>query len=240
MRALLLAAGKGTRLRPLTEDRPKPMIDVAGRPILEHNVRLLARHGVCDLVINLHHRPEVIVGHFGDGARFGVSIAYSYEPELLGTAGALNPIRSRLEETFLVVYADNLTTCNLTQLLRLHRQARATATLSLFERERVNESGIVGLEGERITRFLEKPARGQEFSRWVNAGIVALEPAALTFIPPVGFYDIGRDLLPALLASGARLSGYRMSEPLWWIDSTGDYERVIADPTVAALLGADS
>jgi len=226
MRALILAAGEGSRLRPLTEHVPKPMLEIAGRPILEHNVRLLARYGIRDIVINLHYHPEAVIEHFRDGAELGVRISYSYEPELLGTAGALNPIRASLTSTFLVLYGDNLSTCSISNLLELHGRSEAAATVALFEREDVLASGIVGLdEDDRITRFLEKPQAGEVFSHWVNAGILALEPDALGAVPPTGFSDFGRDVLPELLARGRKLSGYRMTEDLFWIDSLRDYER---------------
>ena len=236
MRALILAAGEGSRLRPLTEHVPKPMLEIAGRPILEHNVRLLARHGIHDIVINLHHHPEVVIDYFRDGAQFGVAISYSYEPELLGTAGGLNPIRASLTSTFLVLYGDNLSTCNIGNLLAVHERSAAVATVALFEREDVAASGIVGLDrDDRITRFLEKPRPEAVFSHWVNAGILALEPSALEAIPRAGFSDFGRDVLPKLLASGGKISGYRMTEELWWIDSLSDYERTRSALRVTVL-----
>src|ERR1700676_2990811 len=116
MRAFVLAAGEGRRLRPLTERVPKPMIEIRGRPILEHNVRLLVRHGFDDITINTHYLPDVVTAHFGDGRKFGARISYSHEDELLGTAGALNAVRARFDETFAVLYGDNLTTCDLSRL----------------------------------------------------------------------------------------------------------------------------
>ena len=104
MKAMILSAGEGTRLRPLTERIPKPMIPIAGRPILEHNIRLLAKHGIRELVINLHHCPDVVTDYFGDGHAWGVSITYSYEPVLLGTAGAVKKVEALFDSTFLVVY----------------------------------------------------------------------------------------------------------------------------------------
>jgi len=236
MRALILAAGEGSRLRPLTEHVPKPMLEIAGRPILEHNVRLLARYGIRDIVINLHHHPEAVIDHFRDGAQFGVAISYSYEPELLGTAGALNPIRSSLTKTFLVLYGDNLSTCDLGKLLEVHDRSEAVATIALFEREDVTASGIVGIDDDdRITRFLEKPRAEEVFSHWVNAGILALEPDALDAIPRDGFSDFGRDVLPDLLASHRKVGGYRMTEELWWIDSLPDYERTRSSVDASVL-----
>jgi len=235
MRAFVLAAGEGQRLRPLTDALPKPMLRVAGRPILEHNVRLLARHGITDVIVNLHHRPEAIVDHLGDGSALGTNISYSPEVELLGTAGALLPVRDRLRQTFLVLYGDNLSTCDLEALVRLHRRERSLATLALFHRENAAVSGVVTTDSNaRITSFVEKPRGRGALRAWVSAGIVALEPEVFEFIgaPPS---DFGRDVFPAMLAAGRRLHAYPMREELWWIDSPEDYARTkaqLADRTL--------
>jgi mannose-1-phosphate guanylyltransferase len=207
------------------------MLSVGDCPILEHNVRLAAQHGFNELVINVHHRSQAIVDHFGDGSRFGVSIRYSLEPELLGTAGALNPVRSFFErQTFAVLYGDNLTTCDLTAALRRHRAAEAVATIAVAEREDPRASGIVGIDTDgMVTRFLEKPKRDEIFSHWVNAGVLILEPAVLEAIPPKGASDFGRHVLPALLTNGRRVAAYEMREKFWWIDSRADYERTLAE-----------
>jgi NDP-sugar pyrophosphorylase family protein len=211
------------------------MIPIRGRPILEHNVRMLARYGVDEVVINLHHRGDAIRGHFGDGARFGVRIDYAEEPILLGTAGALNAVRGRFREPFFLIYGDNLTTCRLDRL-RARHPADAVATVALFERADVAQSGVAALDAhERITAFVEKPAPETEPSHWVSAGVMVLAPEIFEFIPSVGSSDIGRDVLPAALAAGRRVEGYRMDERLWWIDSHADYERTSADPETALL-----
>ena len=211
MKAMVLAAGEGSRLGALTEDKPKPMLAVGGVPILERNVRLLARYGVEEIVINLHHRPEVIVDHFGDGSRFGVKITYSFEERLLGTAGALGKVRDIFRDDFFLVYGDNLTTCDLGALMRLHHERAAALTIALYYREDPRASGIVGLDAEdRIVRFVEKPLPDQIFSHWVNAGYLALAPSVLDLIPVSGASDFGHDIFGKLL---------------WWIDSRVDYER---------------
>lgn len=224
---MILAAGKGTRLRPLTERIPKPMLRIGGRPILEHNIRLLAKHGIRELVINLHHCPDVVMDYFGDGRPWDVSIIYSYEPVLLGTAGAVKKVEALFEGTFLVVYGDNLTTCEIDQLCAFHREKGGVGTVALFHRDDPTASGIVGLdENDRITRFLEKPEPHQVFSHWVNAGLLVLEPEVLRYIPPDVSCDFGRDVFPALIAAGRPLYGYRMTEGLWWIDTLEDYQRL--------------
>jgi len=234
MRAFVLAAGVGQRLGPLTADVPKPMLQVGGRPILEYNVRLLVRHGITDIWINTHHKPEAIVAHFGDGSRFGAHITYTFEEELRGTAGALNAVRTIFDDTFLVVYGDNVTTCDLGRLRARHGDG-ALATIALFYREGVAHSGIVALDDrDRILAFVEKPSPEERFSHWVNAGLLVLEPRIFDFIPERAAGDFGRDVLPAALRSDAVLLGYRMTERLWWIDSPEDYARTATDPELRA------
>jgi mannose-1-phosphate guanylyltransferase len=228
-RAMLLAAGEGTRLRPLTETVPKCMLPVAGKPVLEHNIEWLRKFGVKDLVINLHYLPEAVVSHFGDGGRWGVRINYSVEPELLGTAGAVRNAAHFFDGPFFVWYADNLSTCRLDRLWESHGARGGIATMALHRRDDPTQSGIVGLdENDRVVRFLEKPLPEQVFSHWVNAGILLLEPGAIDWIPERGASDFGRDVFPALLRAGAGLNGYRMGEGegLWWIDTAADFKRV--------------
>ncbi len=228
MRAVILAAGEGQRLRPLTKDDPKPMLVVAGKPILEHNVRLLARHGITEIAINTHHCAGSITEHFGDGSALGVKITYSHESRALGTAGALLPLRDFLSSTFLVLYGDNLTTCNISALAEFHASKQGLATLAVFQRENPSAGGIVSIEDDdRIARFVEKPQSNEIFSPWVNAGIMVCEPRFVDAIP-AGESDFGKDVLPALIRDRQPLFAYRMdeiSERLWWIDSPEDYER---------------
>jgi NDP-sugar pyrophosphorylase family protein len=229
MKALLLAAGEGKRLRPLTEILPKPMIPIAGKPILEHNVNFLARWGIREIAINLHHCPEVVVDHFGDGSNFGVNITYSHEPELLGTAGAVKKLERFFESTFLVLYADNLIDCNLKRLLLFHHEHQGIGTVVLHYRDEVTQSGIVALDDhDRVTHFLEKPRRDQAISHWVNAGVFVFETDVLEYIPSSIPSDFGREILPSLLEQSKRLYGYRLreGEEIWWIDRIEDHKRV--------------
>jgi NDP-sugar pyrophosphorylase family protein len=226
-KALLLAAGEGTRLRPITENISKCMVPIAGRPILEHNIDWLKSFGVTDLVINLHYLPEAITNHFGDGSNWGVQISYSRELELLGTAGAVKNMSSFFDKPFFVWYGDNLSTCRLDRLWELHQKRAGVATIALHYREDATQSGIVGIdENDRVVQFLEKPRTDQIFSHWVNAGILVLEKSVIEAIPSEIPADFGRDVFPALLTSGAALYGYRMSEDerLWWIDTPFDLE----------------
>lgn len=228
-RAMLLAAGQGARLRPITDSVSKCMIPIGGKPLLEQNVAALRSYGVTDLVINLHHLPETVMNHFGDGESLGVRISYSLEPELLGTAGAVKKAEHFFDGPFFVWYGDNLSTCRLDRLWKFHQSRRGVATIALHYREDPTQSGIVGLdENDRVTRFLEKPRPDQVFSHWVNAGILVLERDALEAIPNGRAADFGRDIFPALLERDSAIFGYRMAddEGLWWIDTAEDLARV--------------
>lgn len=232
MKALLLAAGLGIRLKPLTDHCPKCMVPVAGKPVLQRNIEWLRSQGVVDLVVNLHRYPEAVTQYFGDGSAFGVRLKYSYEPELLGTAGALWAARRFLtSDRFWVVYADNLLNCSLAQMKSLHLGHGATLTMGLFWREEVSASGVVGLDGHgRITGFKEKPAPGEVLSHWVNAGVLLCEASIHQFIPPGRACDFGNDILPAMLSAGEPMYGYTLGpgETLHWIDTPEDLARTVA------------
>ena len=221
MNAMILAAGKGTRLYPMTETLAKPMVPIGGRPVLEHTVRWLRDHGVRRVAVNLHHRPESVRGHFGDGSRFGVEICYSEEPELLGTAGAVKRIESFFEDPFLVVYGDVLTDLDLGALVAFHRSVGTAvhATLALDRRADTAQGGVVELDAaNRIRRFVEKPRPGEIRSQWVNSGVLVLDRELLAQIPAGRFSDFGRDVLPAWLADGIALYGWPLPPGTFLID----------------------
>jgi len=227
MKALLLAAGAGQRLGNITDQTPKPMLEVSGSPILEHNIRLLAHYGIQDLVVNLHHLPETISDYFGDGKNWGVNIQYSYEPELLGTAGAAKKFENYFDDTFMVFYGDNLTTCSLDKLQITHGEKGGAGVIALFHREDTQNSGIAQIDSDhRIHKFVEKPSPDQEFSKWVNAGILIFEPVILDLVPEGVSSDFSRDIIPAALKKGMPIYGYTMTEDLWWVDTPADLKRV--------------
>jgi len=229
MKAMLLAAGLGKRLRPLTDQCPKCMVPVAGKPVLQWNIEWLRSQGVVDLVVNLHHYPEAVTDYFGDGSAYGVRLRYSYEPVLLGTAGALWGARQLLSsERFWVIYADNLVNCSLERMESRHLSANATLTMGLFWREDVSSSGVAELNDDgRITGFKEKPRAKEARSHWVNAGLFRCNYKILQFIPPNQNCDFGLDILPAMLAAGEPLYGYPFGngESLYWIDTLEDLAR---------------
>jgi NDP-sugar pyrophosphorylase family protein len=204
---MILAAGKGTRLHPMTEALAKPMVPIGGRPVLEHTVRWLRDHGVRRVAVNLHHRPESVRNHLGDGSRFGVEIRYSEEPELMGTAGGVKRIESFFEDPFLVVYGDVLTDLDL------------DATLVLDRRPDVAQAGVVELDADnRIRRFVEKPGPGEIRSPWANSGVMVLDRALLERIPAGRFSDFGREVLPAWLADGIPLFGWPLPAGTFLVD----------------------
>jgi mannose-1-phosphate guanylyltransferase len=214
MKALVLAAGKSTRIAAQVASLPKPLIAIAGLPILERSLRWLTRHGITEIFINLHYEPQQIRAAIGDGARLGARVSYVHEPQILGTAGAVKNLEAQWSEDFLVVYGDNLLGFDLADFLRRHREGGALATVAVFNRHTDAYSGIIGGtvaldDAHRITAFREGAGSGQAPSApWVNAGVYALQPALCRHIPPGQFADFGRDVFPALLAQGIPLQGY--------------------------------
>jgi len=219
MKAVLLAAGKGTRLRPLTDEIPKVMVPIAGKPILEHHVEHLAGAGIGEIFINLHYLPERVTSHFGDGKKWGVRIRYSFEPEILGTAGAVKKLEAELRGApFLVVYGDNFSEFDFADFISWSERAGGLGTVSVFEKEDVAGSGVAEIGADdRIVRFLEKPAPHEVLSHWVNAGIYRLSDDILDAIPP-GYSDFGHDIFPEAIKRGRKLFAYRSTEPVWAID----------------------
>ena len=223
MKALILAAGKGTRLGRLTTAYPKPMLAVAGRPLLAYHVDWLRDHGVTQIAINLHHAADVIQNYFGDGSAFGVAITYSYEPELLGTAGAAKRLEKFFDERFAVVYGDVFTNINLTRLAAFHVDRMAGAdngvTLSLYRVPNPTECGLVDIDEQgRVHRFVEKPRADQVFTDLANAGVLICEPRVLARVPAEGVVDFGRDVLPGMLTDLLPVFGFPIAPDEYVID----------------------
>ncbi|QZA33879.1 NDP-sugar synthase [Hydrogenibacillus sp. N12] len=217
MQALLLAGGLGTRLRPLTDDLPKPMAPLGNRPWLESLIRHLKNEGVSRFVLAVKHFPEVIERHFGDGRRLGVEIVYAREETLLGTAGAIKNAEAFLEERFLVVNADVVHLIDVRPLVRFHDMRRALVTIGLTEVDDPSAYGVVALEEDgRIRRFVEKPRREEAPSNLINAGVYVMEKAALRAIPPGREVSIERETFPALIDAGERIYGARLNG--YWMD----------------------
>ncbi|MDD5383128.1 MAG: NDP-sugar synthase [Candidatus Margulisbacteria bacterium] len=222
MKALILAAGYGTRLEPLTLAVPKPMIPILNLPTMQHNIELLKKHGFKDIIANIHYHPEQIENYFGDGYAFDVNLAYSYEEKLLGTAGGVKRMArdfNGVKEPFIVLSSDALTDINLNRLVEFHKSKKALVTIALAKVADVRQFGVaIQDENGRITGFQEKPQAEEALSDLANAGIYVFEPEILKLIPE-GFYDFGRELFPKLVQEQAPIYGYRMVE--YWNDVGG-------------------
>jgi NDP-sugar pyrophosphorylase family protein len=237
---MILAAGEGTRLRPLTLERPKPMLPVAGRPVLEHIVAWLRSYGITRIAMNLHHLPHVVTEYFGDGSAFQVELTYSVEESILGTAGGVRRLAPFFDEPFVLVYGDVLTDLDLKTLVDFHHSQPAgpRLTMSLYCVANPTECGIVGLDGEsRIVRFVEKPSGDAVFSKLASAGVVVVDAEVVAEIPEGVVCDFGRDLFPLLLAKGYPLYGWPLPDDAYLIDigSPEKYAQVQREwPTLAA------
>lgn len=225
MKGMILAAGEGRRLRPLTNHLPKPMLPVAGRPLLEHTITSLRDNGVTELAINLHHLPQAVIDHFGDGRDWGVSLRYSVEERLLGSAGGVKRLQAFFDETFIVYYGDLFTQADLRPMIDLHQRTGAPATMGLYRVPDPWNRGIVQLDDQQaIVRFAEKPPPDQIFSDLANAGIYVLEPEVLDWIPAGQMYDFGHDLFPDMLAQDVQIAGYVIEDSLIDIGLPEKYE----------------
>ncbi len=208
MKAVILAGGEGTRLRPLTSNQPKPMMPIANAPMMEHIVRLLAKHGFDEIVVTVAFLANHIRNYFGDGSDFGVRMRYATEESPLGTAGSVRNAMEELDDTFLVISGDVLTDVDLTAIVKKHRSRSAFASIVLKRVENPVDFGIViTREDGTIERFLEKPTWGEVFSDTINTGIYVLEPAIFDFIPEAEVVDFAGDVFPAVLRSGRTLLG---------------------------------
>jgi mannose-1-phosphate guanylyltransferase / phosphomannomutase len=215
IQAVIMAGGEGTRLRPLTGNMPKPMLPVANRPLMEHIIYLLKRHGITDIVATVQFLSSVIRNYFGDGSDLGITLSYATEEVPLGTAGSVLGAGDLLSGTFLVLSGDALTDLDLDEVLTFHRKNGAAATMVLKRMKDPLEFGIVMTDQDgKIERFLEKPTWGQVFSDTINTGIYVLEPEVLDLIPPGQPHDFSSELFPTMLDKGLPLFGY-VTDAYW-------------------------
>jgi len=210
-RVILMAGGLGTRLRPLTEDMPKPMLKVGNKPILETIIKNFANHGFVNITISLNYKGEMIKDYFGDGSKFGVNIDYVEETMRLGTAGALSLIENKPNEPFFVMNADLLTDVNFSNLLDFHSFANANATMCVREYEYQVPYGVIEVVESNITSIVEKPM--QKF--FVNAGIYVLSPKVFDYIPKNEFYDMPT-LFNTLIEKEKKVISFPIHE--YWLD----------------------
>jgi len=232
VKAMILAGGLSTRLYPLTKLVPKPLVPVAGTPNAAHLLRYLRAYGFDEIAINLHYLAEAIVQALGDGSQFGVKLHYSYEPELLGSAGAVKKIEGFFgSEPFLVVGCDEVTDLRLDRLMNLHREREAIATIGLVECEQVDQYGVVVLDQrDKIVGFQEKPPRGSERSKLANTGVYVFSQAIFERIPAAEFYDFGKQVFPSLQAAGEQFYGFDARGAYWAdIGTPSEYRRASYD-----------
>ncbi|MFM7352567.1 MAG: sugar phosphate nucleotidyltransferase [Microcystis aeruginosa] len=231
MKAMILAAGKGTRVRPITHTIPKPLIPILQKPVMEFLLELLRQHGFDQIMVNVSHLAEEIESYFRDGQRFGVHIGYSFEGRIeegeligdaLGSAGGLRRIQDFnpfFDDTFVVLCGDALIDLDLTAAVKWHREKGAIATIvtKTVPKEEVSSYGVVVSDEEgRILSFQEKPAIDEALSTCINTGIYIFEPEIIDFIPPNSKYDIGGELFPELVAKGAPF--YALNMDFEWVD----------------------
>jgi len=242
MKAMILAAGKGTRVRPITQTIPKPMIPILQKPVMEFLVELLRQHGFDQIMVNVSHLADVIENYFRDGQKFGVQIAYSFEGrieegemigEALGSAGGMKRIQDFspfFDDTFVVLCGDALIDLDLTAAVKWHREKGAIATIVMksVPRDEVPSYGVVVTDDSgKIQAFQEKPSVEEALSTDINTGIYIFEPEIFKYIPSGEEYDIGSQLFPALVAEGAPFYGISMD--FEWVDigKVPDYWRAI-------------
>jgi mannose-1-phosphate guanylyltransferase / phosphomannomutase len=230
MKAVVLAGGAGSRLRPLTIERPKPMVPVVSKPVLGHILDLLRGHGIEEAIITVQYLANMIQDYFGDGRGLGIRLSYSVEEEPLKTAGSVKNAQNQLDDTFLVISGDALTDFDLGKLIRFHRQKKAKATIALYRVQNPLEYGVIITDADdHVVQFLEKPGWGQVISDTVNTGIYVLEPETLDLFGADVPYDFSADLFPLMLERGDPLYGYVASG--YWCDigNIPEYRQAVAD-----------
>lgn len=223
MKAVVMAGGEGTRLRPLTSNQPKPMVPIFNQPIMEYIIKLLKEQGITDIVGTLQFLPQMIKNYFGDGSDLGVNLSYAIEQSPLGTAGSVKNAEAYLQETFIVISGDALTDFDLNAIIKFHKQKHSMVTIALKRVENPLEFGVVITDEEgQIERFLEKPTWGEVFSDTINTGIYVLEPEIFDYIPSDKMVDFSKDVFPQVLADGKPLFGFVTNG--YWCD-IGNYEQ---------------
>ncbi len=230
MKAMVMAAGIGTRLRPLTYTSPKPMLPVVNKPVIEHTLGLLEKNNIQEIVINLHYRPEIITNYLKRSNKTQVKINYSYERKIMGTAGGVKKVEGHFKETFIILSGDGVTDIDLERAVAFHRRKKALATIVLSAVNAKFPYGVVVTkENGLVNRFLEKPQWKDVCTNWVNTGIYIMEPEIFQYIPESSEYDFGHQLFPKLVKMKKPIFGYKA--PGYWCDigDLQEYRRVHTD-----------
>ncbi len=217
IKAVIMSGGKGTRLRPLTCDIPKPMVPIINKPVMEYAIELLKEYNIKDIAVTMAYLPSVITGYFGDGSDWGVNLHYFTEEVPLGTGGSVKNAQEFLDETFIVISGDAMTDINLTEALKYHKEKGSKATLVLKKESIPLEYGVIITDDDgKIVRFLEKPNWGEVFSDTINTGIYILEPEVLKYYNKGDNFDFSKDLFPKLLHDKIPMYGYITDD--YWCD----------------------
>ena len=217
MKAVIMAGGEGTRLRPVTCGIPKPMVPVLNKPVMEYTIELLKKHNITDIAATLAYFPAVITDYFGDGGEFGVSLRYYIEHTPLGTGGSVKNAEDFYDDTFIIVSGDALTDIDLEKALEFHKYRKSKATLILKKVPVPLEYGVVIIDEDgKITSFMEKPSWGEVFSDTINTGIYILEPEVLDYYKKGDNFDFSKDLFPKLLRDNVPMYGYITKD--YWND----------------------
>lgn len=219
--AIIMVGGLGTRLRPLTEKIPKPMLPVAGTPLLEHLILHLKSHNITNIILAISYHADKIKEYFGDGKRFGINISYSFEKEPLGTGGGVKQASAGIKEPFLLVWGDILMDIDFKKMYEVHKKNKSPITIALTQREDTENWGVVILEQNKILGFIEKPPREKAPSNFVNAGSFIIEPSVLNMLPE-GNSSLEKECFEKIAEKGG-MSAFLYEGPWFPIDTIEKY-----------------
>lgn len=205
MKAIIIAGGRGERLKPITDNIPKPMVSIKGQPILLHTINLLKKHGINDFIITLCYLPNVITNFFGDGSRFGINIMYTYEDpkKPMGTAGAISPAKEFLDDTFIVTYGDILRDLDIKKMIDFHKKNTTFATINVYRRLSKGAKSMIIVKNKKIVKFIERPNAKDLMGEyiWSNGSFYIFEPGIFDFISNNETVDFGSDIFPKIVLS---------------------------------------
>lgn len=217
MKALLLAGGRGTRLRPLTDSIPKPMVPIMGRPLLEKTILNLKKSGVDEVIISTCYKSDYIRNHIGNGEKLGIKVNYICEDLPLGTGGAIKNSEKFFNDTFIILNSDIVSNIPYDRFIKYHKQKHAHVSIAMTEVEDPSQYGVIEFDNDNYIRaFKEKPKKGETDSKWINAGIYIFEPEILNEIPENRIVSIEKDTYPLLLNKGYKMAAYKYSD--YWLD----------------------
>jgi mannose-1-phosphate guanylyltransferase/phosphomannomutase len=218
-KAMILAAGQGMRLIPLTLNTPKVLLPIGGVPLIEYTIAWLKTHDISQIIINLCHLGQKVKNYLGDGSKYGIDIFYSVERTTLGTAGGTKKAKHYFDGTFVVAYGDIFTNLNLTNMIQFHREKKAIATIAVSEVEIPHEVGIIIMDNQsRITNFIEKPTKLIDTWKFGNGGVYILEMNVFDYIPNQKYSDFAYDIFPKLIKHDLPVFGYSLIQEEYLID----------------------